>query len=249
MSSSDARQASPVTALGRVWRHIRKRMIEGLLVVLPILIAFWIVWWLYTVLDRNVIHPLAKLVLLKTRLVPGNEELPDWFENYGAPLIGGIVALLIIYCCGALAHSRVRRMVDNMLLRVPVVSHLYDAVRSVFQCVNRAGETQAPQRIVLVPFPHPGMRLPAIVTATSHDIGTKKAVLCVYVPNSPLPTSGFFLMIPEEEVTELNWDVQQTLQTIISGGLTAPPLVSYTKTMTAKVQAEKPQKSDDVSTT
>ena len=239
MSSSDARQASPVTALGRVWRHIRKRMIEGLLVVLPILIAFWIVWWLYTVLDRNVIHPLAKLVLLKTRLVPGNEELPDWFENYGAPLIGGIVALLIIYCCGALAHSRVRRMVDNMLLRVPVVSHLYDAVRSVFQCVNRAGETQAPQRIVLVPFPHPGMRLPAIVTATSHDIGTKKAVLCVYVPNSPLPTSGFFLMIPEEEVTELNWDVQQTLQAIISGGLTAPPFVSYTKTTTPKAQADK----------
>src|SRR6516162_7626503 len=129
MSSSDARQASPVTALGRVWRHIRNRMIEGLLGVLPILIAFWIVWWLYTVLDRNVIHPLAALVLLKTRLVPGNEELPDWFENYGAPLIGGIVALLIIYCSGALAHSRVRRMVDDALLRVPVVSHLYDAVR------------------------------------------------------------------------------------------------------------------------
>ena len=226
MSSSDARQASPAT---RVWRHIRNRMIEGLLVVLPILITFWIVRWLYSVVDRNAIHPLGALVLLKTRLVADNEELPDWFENYGAPLVGGIVALLIIYCCGALAHSRVRRMVDDVLLRVPVVSGLYDAVRSVFQAFNRSGEKQAPQRIVLVPFPHPGMRLPAIVTSTSHDIRTKKVVLCVYVPQSPLPTSGFFLMIPEEEVTELNWDVQQTLQAIISGGLTAPPSVTFYK--------------------
>jgi uncharacterized membrane protein len=90
-----------------------------------------------------------------------------------------------------------------------------------------------------VPFPHPGMRLPAIVTAVSHDIVTNKVVLCVYVPTTPIPTSGFFVMIPEEEVTELNWDVQQTLQAIISGGLTAPPRVSYNKPATTVAPAGK----------
>ena len=84
-----------------------------------------------------------------------------------------------------------------------------------------------PQRVVLVSFPHPGMRLPAIVTSTCRDVTTGKTLLCVYVPTTPVPTSGFFLIVPEEDTTELNWDIQQTLQAIISGGLTAPPEVTY----------------------
>jgi uncharacterized membrane protein len=221
-----------------VWHHIRNRLIEGLFVLLPILLTFWILLWLYSILDKYAIHPLATLVLLKARMLPGTEELPYWFETYGAPFIGGVLALMIVYCCGALAHSRSRRALDEILLRVPIVSQLYDAVRNVFQGFSQSGDRPKPQRIVLVPFPHPGMRLPAIVTSVSHDIATQKAVLCVYVPTTPIPTSGFFLMIPEEEVTELNWDIQQTLQTIISGGLTAPPLVSYHKVLSPRAPAD-----------
>jgi uncharacterized membrane protein len=55
----------------------------------------------------------------------------------------------------------------------------------------------------------------------------------VYVPTTPVPTSGFFLLVPEEEATELNWDSQQTLQAIMSGGLTVPPVVSYFRTKPA----------------
>jgi uncharacterized membrane protein len=176
-----------------------------------------------------VLNPLAVMVLWKTKQIPGTPEIPYWFETYGAPIIGCFVAVVIVYSCGVLAHSRLRQMVDATLLRVPVVSHLYDSVRNVFQCFNQPEKPQAPQRIVLVPFPHPGMRLPAIVTAVCRDVATNRNVLCLYVPTTPIPTSGFFLMIPEEEVTELNWDVQQTLQAIISGGLTAPSLVTYYK--------------------
>ena len=86
-----------------------------------------------------------------------------------------------------------------------------------------------PQRVVLVAFPHPGMRVPAFVTATCRDVETQKALLCVYVPTTPVPTSGYFLIVPEDEVTELDWSPEQTLQTIISGGLTAPPEVRYFK--------------------
>jgi uncharacterized membrane protein len=52
----------------------------------------------------------------------------------------------------------------------------------------------------------------------------------VYVPTTPVPTSGFFLLVPEEDVTELNWSSEEALQAIISGGLTAPPEVSFFKT-------------------
>jgi uncharacterized membrane protein len=203
------------------------------MVLLPILVTVWIIRWLYTTLEYYVIGPLAGMVVWKVLQLKGTSEAAPWFENYVAPVIAVILALAILYCCGVLAHSRLRRMLDETMLRVPLVSQIYDSVRNVIQCFEKPTGKPTPQRVVLVAFPHPGMRLPAIVTSSCRDGTTAKTILCVYVPTTPIPTSGFFLMVPEEDVTELNWDVQQTLQAIISGGLTAPPEVTYYRTALA----------------
>jgi uncharacterized membrane protein len=210
-----------------IGKHVRNRLIEGLLVLLPVLVTFWIIHWLYTWLESYVIEPLAVFVLWKVRQLQRAPELPVWFERYAAPLLALAIALGILYVCGMLAHSSLRRWMDWALLRVPVVAPIYDAMRNVLKCLEGPSGQPKPQRVVLVSFPHPGMRLPAIVTSTCRDIATGKTLLCVYVPTTPVPTSGFFLIVPEEDATELNWDIQQTLQAIISGGLTAPPQVSY----------------------
>src|SRR5262249_52480388 len=101
--------------------------------------------------------------------------------------------------------------------------------RQVVQTLERQPERKTPQRIVLVPFPHPGIKTPAFVTSSCRDIETGKIILCVYVPTTPMPTSGYFLMVPEEDVVDLNWSSEQTVQTVISGGLTAPPDIRYFK--------------------
>jgi uncharacterized membrane protein len=217
----------PEGALHHLWHHFRNRMTEGLLVALPILVTFWFIRWLYSGLDRYVIEPLGVLVIWKAKKVSGAPDLPDWFTDVVAPIISLILAVVIVYCCGMLAHTRLRRWLDSFLLKVPIVSQIFDGLRGVVKCFDKPAGEVAPRRIVLVPFPHPGMRLPAIVTSTCKDQVTGRKLLCVYVPTTPVPASGFFLMLPEEEATELNWDVQQTLQAIISGGLTAPAEVSY----------------------
>lgn len=227
MTHAETTHAQPADATQALLYNIRDRLLEGLLVMLPLLVTFWIIWWMYSTLEKYVIDPIAILLLWKIRNVKQMPELPYWFEHYLAPLMAVVIALVILYFCGTIAHSRFRKNVDALMLRVPVVSHVYDAVKSVFAVLEKPAEQRAPQRIVLVPFPHPGMRLPAIVTSTCKDINTGRNLLCVYVPTTPVPTSGYFLMIPEEEATELNWDVQQTIQAIISGGLTVPPMVSY----------------------
>jgi uncharacterized membrane protein len=198
-----------------------------LIVILPFLVTFWVIHWLYTALEKYVIDPLGMLVIWKGRWIRGEPDLPPWFENYAAPVIAILVALVVMYVCGVLAHSRVRRAVDEAFLRVPVVSHIYDAVRGLLKSFEKPAGQATPQRVVLVSFPHHGMRLPAIVTSTSKDVATGKTLLCVYVPTAPVPGSGFVLIVPEEEAYELNWDLQQTLQAIFSGGLTAPPSVTY----------------------
>jgi uncharacterized membrane protein len=228
-SASENRATLTATPLRRIWLDLRNRFLEGLLVLLPVLITFGILWWLYSTLETYVLWPLGVLVFWKIRQLPGTPELPIWFEMYVAPLLGAVIALLIVYCCGAFGHARLRGMVDSFMLRVPGISHIYDGVRNVFKVFDQESGQQAPQRIVLVPFPHPGMRLPAIVTSSCRDVTTGKTVLCVYVPTTPVPASGFFLMLAEEDAVELNWDVQQTLQAIISGGLTAPAFVTFYK--------------------
>jgi uncharacterized membrane protein len=217
------------SAARRVWHGIRARVIGGLLLVLPILITLWVIHWLYAVLESYVIDPLAQLVLWQVRKQRPETELPVWFEKYAAPLIALLVALLLLYFLGFFVRSRLRRAVDWVLLRLPIISVVYNGVRKVIQTLESQPGRQRPQRVVLVAFPHPGMKVPAFVTGTCRDAATQKVILCVYVPTTPVPTSGYFLLVPEDEVTELNWTPEQSLQAIISAGLTAPPEVHYFK--------------------
>jgi uncharacterized membrane protein len=246
-ASTDPQPAAPPKeppAALPLLNKIRNRLVEGLLVVTPVLITFWIVYWLYSVLEKYVIDPLAVLVLWKIRRVNSAPELPYWFETYAAPIIALGIALVGLYYCGVFADSWLRRSVDRFLLRVPIVSSIYDGLRNMVQSFEKPGPQSTPQRVVLVEFPHPGMRLPAIVTSACRDVATDKSLLCVYVPTTPIPTSGFFLIVPEENVTELNWGVQQTLQAIISGGLTAPRTITYYSEKLAAAMASKPPPSD-----
>jgi uncharacterized membrane protein len=230
--------------LGRVWHHISNRILNGLLLVLPFLITFWIVAWLYSVLEKNIIDPLAKLVLWKLKWTTSSTELPYWFETFAGPVIALMLALALLYCFDSFLGSRLRWTMAWVLRRAPVVSQIYSPIQKMFQALEKQPGQQGPRRLVLIKFPHPGLKLPAFVTAQCRDIETNKVLLCVYVPTTPVPTSGFFLLVPEEEVTELNWSPDQTLQAIISGGLATPPMVSYfsTRPPTDRATSEVPER-------
>ncbi len=204
------------------WHGIRGKILGGLLLVVPILIALWVIYWLYSTLEKVVIDPLGLLVLWLVRGRAPDAQLPYRFEAYAAPLIAIVSALVLLYGLGFFVNSRLHRALDAVLLRVPVLSVVYNAVRKVFQTLDRQRGQQRPQRVVLVAFPHPGMRVPAFVTGTCRDVETRKALLCVYVPTTPVPTSGYFLLVTEEEVTELDWGPEEALQAIVSAGITAP---------------------------
>jgi len=218
------------TVFRRTWHRIRGRILGGLILVLPILITLWVIHWLYSGLEHSVIDPLAKLILWQVGRRQPDTELPFWFERFAAPLIAILIVLIVLYALGFIVNSRLRRVIDSILLRVPWVSVIYDGLRKVLQFMDKQPGQQRPERMVLVAFPHPGMKVPGFVTGTCRDVQTQKLILCVYVPTTPVPTSGFFLLVPEEETIELNWTAEESLQAIISAGLTAPSLVSYYRT-------------------
>jgi uncharacterized membrane protein len=205
--------------------HLRGRIVAGLLLVLPFVVTFWIVYWLYTWLDLYVISPMSRLVL---RFSTGS-RVDDVLE-YVAPLVGLLLVGILLYFLGFVARSRVARLVDNFLLRVPIVTSIYSAVSRMFQSLGAPGEVSRFKRVVLVSFPHPGTRAAAFVTSSCRDEATGRTILCVYVPTTPIPTWGYMLMVPEDEVTELDWTLEETIQTVVSFGLSAPAAVRYFST-------------------
>jgi uncharacterized membrane protein len=211
---------------GKRRRSVRDRIVGGLVLAMPLLITLWIIAWFYSILEHKVIDPLAAVLLWKVKWTTSSTELPYWFEAYVAPILAILTVLILLYFLDMLADTRLRRGVGWTLKRVPIFSQIYNPVQQVFQSLEKGPEEQA-LRMVLVTFPHRGVKLPAFVTGTCRDVKTGKVVLCLYVPTTPVPTSGFFLLVPEEEVTELNWNTEQTLQAVMSGGLATPREVSY----------------------
>jgi len=208
---------------------IRQRIIAGLIAALPIAITLFILSYLYTLLDSLVFEPISFVVsfALERAGITG-EGLPGWWDRMVAPLINIVAVLVILYVLGLFARSRVHEAIDWVLTRVPVVTTIYKSVRGAFQAVEVQDQAANRfKRVVLVEFPHPGTKVPAFVTRSLRDGRTGEAILCLYVPTTPIPTSGYMLMVPESDVTELDWDLNETLQAVVSGGLTAPAEVSY----------------------
>jgi uncharacterized membrane protein len=114
-----------------------------------------------------------------------------------------------------------------VLFRVPVVTTIYKALSNVFQSLASQFEQPKSQRVVLVAFPHPGSRALAFVTNSLSDAATGKTILSVCVLTGVFPPAGFTLFVPEDSVTELDWSVNQTLQVILSGGITAPATIDF----------------------
>ncbi len=126
-------------------------------------------------------------------------------------------------------RSWVYRTLDWFLLHVPVVATIYRAVRNVVESLGSQFQGGADfKRVVLVEFPHPGMRSLGLVTNSLQDVTTGRTILTVCVMTGLMPPAGFTLFVPEESVTNIAWNVNETLQAIISGGITAPtrPLLS-----------------------
>lgn len=227
--ANDSPARKPPAEEVSVFKSIRARMISGLLLALPIAITIWIVYWLYSTLQGIVLNPLAHLVNAAAVGDRARPDLPSWWERLVAPLVAIGMVMIFLYFLGYLVHTRLARALDWFMLRLPLVTYVYKAVRNVFHSLADQGQGQRFKRVVLVQFPHPGSRALAFVTHSLRDTETDRTILCVCVLTGVMPPAGFTLFVPEEDVIDLDWSVNQTLQTIVSGGITAPGAVRFAR--------------------
>lgn len=207
---------------------MKTRIISGLILALPIALTFWIIYQLYSFLNKTILEPATRVVRTLLKYQEGYDPNGVW-EQYVSPLIAIVLVASFLYMLGLFARSSLRRALDWVLLHLPGVTTIYKALSNVFQSLESGGQGSSFQRVVLVEFPHPGSKALGFVTKTLADVATEETILCVCVLTGVVPPAGFTLYIPESQVTDVDWSVNQALQSIISGGINTPNVIHYTQ--------------------
>lgn len=193
---------------------LRSHFLAGLLVFLPLAITLWFIGWVINLLD-------SVLAVLPDALHP-NSYLP-----FAIPKLGALVTLLLILFLGFLTRGvATRRFLaawERVFIQIPVFRGVYTAAQKLVQTF--LGQSNAQRQVVMIEYPRTGVFTIgfAMGRAWSHLEDKKNAQLVnVFVPTTPNPTSGFYLLVPTDEVTPLNLTMEEGLKLITSSGLITP---------------------------
>lgn len=196
---------------------VRKWLLAGLLVIAPVAITVWVLQWIIGTLDQ-------------TLLILPQEWQPDHLLGFHIPGFGVLLALFVLLVVGAVASNFIgRRLVDwwnRLLHRIPIVRSIYSGVKQVSDTLF-SENGNAFRTAVLVEWPRQGAWTIAFVTgvprgdAANHLQGD---YLSVYVPTTPNPTGGYFIMLKASDCIELKMSVDDALKYIVSMGVVAPAM-------------------------
>ncbi|GAB3387579.1 DUF502 domain-containing protein [Massilia agri] len=194
---------------------MRKYFLTGLLVLVPLAITAWVLSLIITTLDQSLLF------------VPEAWQ-PRSLFGMDVPGFGAVLTIAIVFLTGLLTNNLIGgyivRLGDRVMKRIPVVSSLYGSVKQVSDTLF-SSSGNAFRTPVLIPYPHADSYTIAFLTGVpggdvkNHLVGD---YVSVYVPTTPNPTSGFFLMMERSKVVELNMSVDAALKHIVSMGVVAP---------------------------
>ena len=194
---------------------MRRYFITGLLIWIPIVITVWVLSLLVGTMDQSLL------------LLPNSFQTESWLGLH-IPGVGTILTLLVIFVTGLAATNMLgQRLVsiwESLLSRIPIVKSLYSSVKQVSDTLF-SSSGQAFRKALLVEYPRKGSWTIAFMTGhPGGDVANHLPgdYVSVYVPTTPNPTSGFFLMMHKSEVIELDMTVDAALKYIISMGVVAP---------------------------
>ena len=212
-------------------KRIRRYLVAGVLVWLPLGVTLVLINFLVGIMDRTL-----GLVPLQYR--------PESWLGFPIPGLGVILTILILLVTGVLAANFVGRKVvggwESLLERIPIVRSIYSAAKNFTEIVF-SDSGKAFKKVLLVQYPRKGIYSLTFQTAT--EMGevqgrTGENVVCCFVPTTPNPTSGFIIVVPQEDTIELDMSIDEAAKLIMSLGVVVP---QWTKEQTAELPLKMPE--------
>ena len=203
--------------------NVKKRLLAGILLLMPFGVALLVIIWLFhgaTGLLRPVVSGII-LTLTKSKIV---NSIPQPYVNISIWVVTVITLLLLLYTLGTIGQYVVGRKIlaagEVLMLRIPLARTIYTATKQVIKTISLPNR-EAFKSVVLVEFPRPGFKAIGFLTGR-----VKTAVdqeLCkVFIPTTPNPTTGFFELVPANEVVDTDLTIEEAFKMIISGGIVSP---------------------------
>lgn len=207
----------------RFFGHWRGNFLTGLAVLLPTVITLAVIKWLFGTIATFTDLLLFFLPKHITHEDAGKGPM-HWYWSLAALLL----AVVIVSAVGLLTRyyigKRLIAWLDATMLRVPLLNKIYGTIKQVNEAFSTGSKTSF-KTVVLVEFPKEGTHSIGFLTSEQHSevqTKTKEKVVCVFVPTTPNPTSGFLILVPEEKVTKLEMSVADGIKYIISLGSISP---------------------------
>jgi uncharacterized membrane protein len=216
----------------RFVRALRRYLIAGLLIWLPLGVTYLTFRFLLDLVDRLV------------PLLPVRYQ-PDTLLGYHVPGFGALLALVVLLATGVLVANFIGRQFvglwEDLLNRIPLVRSIYSGVKGLTETLV-SGTGASFRRVVMIEYPRKDIWTLGFVTATGIaeiDAKSGRRQACIYVPTTPNPTSGFIVMVPEDEVIELEMSVDAAMKMIVTLGVVVPPQAVAQKAGASKAGAPK----------
>jgi len=193
---------------------LRRYLMAGLLVWVPLGVTLLIVTFLVDLMDQTL------------RLLPESIQ-PENLLGFRIPGLGAVLTAVIVFVTGMIVTNlfgmQLFSIGERILQRIPLVRSIYASVKQVTESMFSSGKSF--RKVVLVEYPRKGMWSLAFQTGTGAEEvrdKTGRDVTNVFIPTTPNPTSGFFLMVPREDVIELDMSVDDGLKMLLSVGVVVP---------------------------
>ena len=202
---------------GKIAKALKKYLITGVLVWLPIAVTIWAMTYIISAADRLI------------SLLPESWQ-PQHFWGFNIPGLGIVAATVVLFVTGVFAANVLGRRIlgawDSLLGRIPVVKSIYSSVKKVSESLL-SDSSRSFKTPVLVPFPQSGIWTIAFVSGHIPDklkgsLPQDDDYISVYVPTTPNPTGGYYIMVKKSDVRELDMSVDQALKYVISLGMVMP---------------------------
>ena len=189
-----------------MWAFFKRITLAGLFAIVPLALTFYIIKIIIVFLDQLTAPIMARI----------NLEIPGF---------GLILTLLIIFALGIFVTNVLGRRLfswgERLISSIPLVKNIYNTLKQITNAFSGATQTENYQRVIYIQYPRKELWTISFVTSESVD-GSGKEYYHVFVPTTPNPTSGVFIIIPKKDAIEADLTVEEGLKAVISGGLLAP---------------------------